>query len=154
MASLISKAQIAKIWAMAREIDLSKETVYDVVYKVTGSDSISSLSSKEGIEVIEEFNQISKELKELGIYPERKHRPGMASDKQLKYIEDLAFKLGWEEDPKRLRGYLKKYYKVEHIKWLTLEDASKAIEGLKAIYKRSLATHSQKNLQKPKKMRR
>jgi len=145
--AFISKAQIAKIWAMAREIDLSKESVYDVVYRVTGSDSISSLSSKEGIDVIEVLIHI---MKELGIDPERKYRPGMASDKQIRYIEDLAYKLGWDSDPKRLRGYLKKYYKVEHIQWLTLESASKVIEGLKAIYKRSLQHDSQKNLQKAK----
>lgn len=140
----ISKAQIAKIWVIARELDLSKEVVYDIVFKVTGSESISSLSGKEGIDVIDELARI---MKESGYTEEKKRRPGMASEKQLKYIADLVHKLGWENDPKRLRGYLKKFYKVEHFKWLTLEDASKAIEGLKAIHKRSL-TDTRKSLAK------
>ena len=59
------------------------------------------------------------------------------SERQKKYIIDMAEKLGWGDNPKRLGGFLKKFAGVESLEWLSQRGASKVIEGLKKILERT-----------------
>lgn len=127
----ITKRQIAKVWATAHELSIDDETLYSIVNRVTGSDKISQLSKQQGIKLIDNLLKCQSENN-----TEDNHRPGMATKKQLWLIEDLVKKLGWQDDPQRLRGFLKKYTKVENLNWLKQKPASNIIQALKAMLKR------------------
>jgi hypothetical protein len=122
----ITGPQIRKIWAASREVGWDECDLRHAVECLTGSSKISSLTKEQAIDVID-YLEAAKGARSV--------RPGMASAKQLWLIHDLASQLGWT-DEHRLRGYLRKYAKVESAQWLTLQAASNIIQGLKAMLKR------------------
>lgn len=71
-----------------------------------------------------------------------------ASEDQKNKIRKLEEALGWKDNPKRLRGFMKKYAKVEKLDWLTTYQASNLIEALKKVLMREHEKISQDNVQK------
>lgn len=123
----ITKKQIAKIWATAKELGWNDDILYCAVQRISGNDSISGLTKAQGIRLID-YLTAQKGSKKV--------RPGMATKKQVYLINKLAAELGWSDDPKRLQKFIRKYAKVDNPKWLTSRLASGIIEGLKAMIKR------------------
>ena len=115
---MITKAQIKKIWALAREMQLDEDLLRAVVEDVSGSESISKLSKQQAIWIIDR-------LKKTG-------RAGMATQKQIWKMKQLAIQLGWAHE-KRLTGFVKKYAQVERLEWITAAQAWRIIEGLKKV---------------------
>ena len=66
--------------------------------------------------------------------PRYGNRPGMATFAQLELIRELWRELHHQSecDDDALTGWLAKYHKVDHMRFLTLEGARNAIVGLKA----------------------
>ncbi|AXR68247.1 hypothetical protein [Leptospira mayottensis] len=58
----INSDQMKKLWATAREADLSKSKVYEIVFDATGSKSISALSPKQAYRII---NLLETERREI-----------------------------------------------------------------------------------------
>lgn len=131
----ITNFQIAKIHATAKELGYDRETLYNVVWNITRTDSISKLTVSQGVDVISGLVQ--------ALSPDSAKKPcvrkGMATEKQLDYINGLAKKLGWDDDPARLKAFIKKYAKVDSATFLTTLQASKVIEGLKSMSNRPKA---------------
>jgi hypothetical protein len=123
----ITKKQIAKTWALTRELKWSEDLLYCAVYRISGGKSISGLTKQQGIELIDYL--ISQKQN-------TKYRPGMATQKQIWLINKLADELGWSSTPKRLQRFIRKYAKVDNPNWLTVRMASNIIEALKAMVKR------------------
>lgn len=125
----VSVSQIRKIYATAKELGIDNDMLHTYVFNRTGSESISTLTWGEAYKVIDglESHRIEKNGGSV---------PGRANEKQQKYILDLAKKLGWHNEPWRLKGYIKKFAKVEDVTWLTPKQASNIIEGLKKMIQR------------------
>ncbi len=115
------------IWATAHELGLTTDNVHDVVYREVGKEGLRQCSAPELHKVLDALKLHVKMSKEL---------TGRISDKQLSYIRGLEKQLGWSDDPKRLQGFVKKFAKVDDVKWLTAKQASKIIEGMKKIVDR------------------
>lgn len=138
MAEKVTKAQIARIWATANAIGLDRELLYLLVPR----HSISALTRKEASELIEHLN----ELEGGRIGPARwsdKGPPALTSptaptQQQRDFIYFLLGRLGWLQQPQRVRGFLKRFAKVDAVEEIpTRKRASAIIEALKAIYRRS-----------------
>lgn len=125
---VISKEQIIKINTVARkEHGLDTQLLHDMVYEMTGKSSIRELSKYEAMDVIDCLT---------GKQPQ--NRPlSRASVAQIDYIKDLEKELGWQDNSKRLQGFIKKFAKTERLHWLTPKQASNVIEGLKSLLKNS-----------------
>lgn len=124
----ITRGQMRKIWAMAREVFPAadaEDLLRGLVKELTGSDHISTLSAEQAARVIDALTKKATSAK-------RQPRPGMASDAQLRKIKRLAHELGWGDNPQRLRGFLRKFARVEREEWLMAAQAWRVIEGLKA----------------------
>ena len=113
-------AQIRKIWVTAKFLDISEEALRDVVEAETGQRHISALGKYEAIRVIDRLCKIAQV-------------PGRASPQQRWLIRKLAGELGWNENPARLRGFLKKYFHIDDVRWLTPDKAWRVIEALKKM---------------------
>lgn len=120
----LTPAQMRKIWAMAKQFDLDEDLLRTVVKRLTNQERISQLTKQQARKVIEELEQRAN------------GRPGMASQKQIWKIRQLEKDLGWDQNPARLRAFLKKYYRVDRPEWLTGRAAWRAIESLKKIKER------------------
>lgn len=125
----ISQAQMRRIWAMAREQHMDKDMLHDLVANVTGSNSISSLSKKQGVKVIEALSRIGQSGHD---------RPDRASKEQIWKIRQYEKELGWDDNPKRLEGFIKRYGSVDKPEWLTPAKAWRVIEALKKMAARTV----------------
>lgn len=123
--------QIKKIYAMAKELNLDNDLLHTVVFNTTGVEHISALTSGEAVKLIDEL-----EYKKTGVRKQKTFRRNMATEDQLYKIKALEVALGWDGNPRRLKGFMRKYTHVEDVKWLTFGAASDLIEAMKKVFER------------------
>lgn len=129
---------IRQIWGMAKnDLQISEDEVRAVLYQCTGKESMRECNDRE----------LYLLLCQLGKMKDSKNtQPGKSTPRQLWKIRQLEEKLGWSDNPKRLRKFMEKYSNVEKLEWLDFEQASSLIESLKKVLKQE--RNSQKRLQK------
>lgn len=113
-----------QLWATARNYGMDSEMLHELCLSELNQEHIRELSEREGKYLIDRIK--GKDV------PKPAPR-GRASNEQKKYIRDLATKLGWDDNPARLAGFIKKYTKVDSVDWLTAYQASKIIEAMKRM---------------------
>jgi len=124
----ISKAQIQKMHALARKAGVNEDDLHAMVFGMYNKVSIRELTSYEGIKVIDRLMKLN------GEEPKQQSTPaGRATTAQQGKIYALARELGWGDDPKRLRGFLKARFHVEDVRWLPEGKSGAVIEALKAM---------------------
>jgi hypothetical protein len=135
--AVISKDQIKLIWVLARQLDLDSDELHEVVAGITGKDSIKALSVGEGIEVVNTMIRAGGRVKKKR-KPRRKLPPNVVeivTSEQLSYINYLEKRLGWQDNPERLGGFVKRIIKREVVR--TKQEGSKVIQGLKSMANRN-----------------
>jgi hypothetical protein len=127
----ITRAQIAKIFACARDLGLDREVLYLLVPR----GSIRALSHQEASELIEHLVELG--ARRLGAAPSKKMResdPNAATQEQRNFIYFLFGRAGWIGSPARVRGFLRKFAGVDSVEAIRdRKRASAIIEALKAI---------------------
>jgi len=119
-----SMPQIKTIWGLAKGIGLDKDSLYDIIEAITGKRSMTQCTGTE----------LNKVVSRLGHYKDdHSDDPDKASKEQIWKIRQLEKELGWSDNPARLRGFMKKFAKVERIEWLKKWQAHKLIESLKKM---------------------
>lgn len=145
MVDRITKAQIAKIWALAREIGLTRETLYLLVPQ----GSISTLNRREASELI---GRLSGRPNRCGhrrrprnydhVFARGRPRTraptaAAATPEQWDFIYYLFGRLGWVSAPRRVQGFLRKFAGVSTVEEIAdRKRASAIIEALKAMCRR------------------
>jgi len=129
----ISKKQIRLIHVAKRELGLGDDEYRDLLYAVTSKRSSRDLTAAETKEVV-------ATLERLGFKPPAPRPAERATAAQVKFIKDL-----WREAAKHpsenwLRVWLLNTYRVDRPEDLTFDDASRAIEALKAMKRRAVTT--------------
>lgn len=119
--------QLKVLWGMAKELGMEKEDVYSLLYQQTGKEHMSDCSALE----------LSRTVQAMIMLKERRtNRPGMITGRQRYHIRELERTLGWQDNKKRLGAFIKKYYHVDSLDWLSSQDASSLIESLKKLAER------------------
>lgn len=121
------------LWAAAREYGVDSDAIHELAYSEFEKKSLKELTDGEG------WYLINKIKGEPTVKPKTQNRPGMATEKQKWLIDKLAEELGWGDNPARLRGFLHKYVHCDFAEWMTTRQASRAIEGLKALLEKRKA---------------
>lgn len=121
---MASNPQLRMIYGLAKKACMDSDTLHTVVDRLCKRDSLSKLTSLEANRVIEYLRRHLGEVDEA---------PGMATERQREYIRGLERKMGWADNPLRLRNYLRAQYKVADVRFLTQRQASAVIDSLKAI---------------------
>jgi hypothetical protein len=145
----ITRAQVAKIWACARDLGLDREMLYLLVPR----GSISALSHREASELIERLAELgagrgaggpAKEAGPSAMLRASRSDPNAATQDQRNFIYFLFGRVGWIGSTARVRGFLRKFAGVDTVEAIRdRKRASAIIEALKAIYRR------QKSAKKP-----
>lgn len=118
-----STGQIRKIWGTARNLALDEEQLRDIVEEITGQRRISVLNRFQAACVIDRL---------CGFAP----LPGRLSPQQKWKIKKLTKELGWNDNPARLKGFLRRVVGVDDIDWITPDKAWRVIEALKKMVER------------------
>lgn len=103
---------------------MEKDDLYAMLHRETGKDSMRECTEKELERVLLALNSIK------GFDNFRGNR---ATKRQLWKIHQLEKQLSWHKNPKRLQAFIKKYYQVDYIEWLTSAQAWRLIESLKKL---------------------
>lgn len=125
--NIITPQQMRCIYALARQGGLDNEALHAVVENGTGKDSIKTLTLMDAIKVIDQLKRLTGQ-ETTGPYD----RP---TKEQVGMIYGLAGKLGWSDDPSRLRAWLEKRYGVSHPRFLNEANTRNCIEAMKAMLK-------------------
>ena len=130
----VTHAQIAKIWACARDLGLDREMLYLLVPR----GSISALSHREASELIERLVELgARRIAAAPAEEAGRSDPNSATQEQRNFIHFLFGRVGWIGSPARVRGFLRKFAGVDTVEAIRdRKRASAIIEALKAIYRR------------------
>lgn len=119
-----NKVLLKKLWATAKEYGVDSDTLHDIANSELCKTSIKSMTQRELLYMIDRVKGKACRAPDV---------PGMITHKQKCLIESLVKKLGWDDNPARLAGFIRKYAKTDSAEWLTKSQASSIIEGLKRM---------------------
>ena len=133
-------ASLRTIWGLAKspELMLSSEDLHAIVYRETRKESMRLLTQSEIV-------HISNVLKNMqgGTRAARGQRTDVGGDprtiRMRRKIYMLCEDLGWNNDNKRINGFVKKMCGVERVEWLTMGQCYQVIEALKKMLARQEA---------------
>ena len=129
---------IRTLWAIAKspELHMTDEDLHAVVYRETGKESIKALTQGQ-------INEVARVLQNMKDWVSRSTRPKRTDEggdartiQQRRKIYALTESLGWNDNPQRIQGFVKRMTGVDRLEWLNVAQCEKVIEGLKAILKR------------------
>ena len=126
---------IRTLWAIAKspELHLSDEDLHAVVFRETGKESMKRLSQGE----INTVARVLQNMKDSVGGSARNKRTDEGGDvrtvQQRRKIYALTEALGWNSDPQRIQGFVKRMTGVDCLEWLNVAQCEKVIEGLKAM---------------------
>ena len=129
---------IRTLWAIAKspELHMTDEDLHAVVYRETGKESIKALTQGQ----INEVARVLQNMKDGVSRSTRTKRTDEGGDvrtvQQRRKIYALTEQLGWNDNPQRIQGFVKRMTGVDRLEWLNVAQCEKVIEGLKAILKR------------------
>lgn len=136
-------ASIRTLWAIAKspELCLTDEDLHAVVYRETGKESMKKLTQGE-------INKVARVLQNLKDGTSRStKRTDEGGDartvQQRRKIYALTEALGWNKDPQRIQGFVKRMTGVDRLEWLDVGQCEKVIEGLKAMVARQQRREAQ-----------
>lgn len=95
---MAERKQIKIIWGMAKNLNMSKEDVYALLYQQSWEGAHDRMHGA-GIIPHCTGHDLLKER--------RTNRPGMISGRQRYRIGELERQLGWKENPNRLKAFIK-----------------------------------------------
>lgn len=131
----VTVQQKKKIYAVAREIGLDNDLLHSLVEAKFKKQHISDLTLNQAGALIDYLEERKGSGRHIQLPTGRK--VPLVTDKQLYKINQLARQLGWQDNPKRLQGFCRKYAQVDNPEWLTKEQAWRIIEGLKSLAKQA-----------------
>ena len=126
---------IRTLWAIAKspELHLTDEDLHAVVYRETGKESMKMLTQGE-VNTVARVLQNMKDSVSRSVRDKRTDTGGdIRTTAQRRKIYALCEALGWNDDPRRIQGFVKRVAHVDRIEWLNMAQCEKVIEGLKAI---------------------
>ena len=90
-----------------------------------------------------QINEVARVLQNMKDGVSRSTRPKRTDEggdartiQQRRKIYALTESLGWNDNPQRIQGFVKRMTGVDRLEWLNVAQCEKVIEGLKAILKR------------------
>lgn len=129
---------IKTLWAIAKspELGMTDEDLHELVYRETGKESIRSLTARE-LGTVARVLQAMKDGVRRDTRSKRTDEGGNpATVQQRRKIWHLCDALGWNDDFRRIQGFVHRLTGTDRLEWLTPAQCEKVIEALKAMLAR------------------
>ena len=134
-------ASLRTLWAIAKspELGMSDDDLHALVYRETGKDSMKKLTQGE----VTDLARVLQNMKDSAHTFVADKRTDTGGDprtiEQRRKIYQLCGELGWNDDNRRINGFVKRMFGVERVEWLTQAQCYKLIEALKKMAARQAA---------------
>jgi len=128
----ISRKQIVKLWAQARELGMDGEALHALVAEKTGKSSVRALTAKEGIKLIDGLVELGASGQGRRLEPLQPGVTRLVTPWQMKRLAELIAQLGWSQA--RWEGVVRKA--IGRPSPRTSTEAAKCIDAVRAILKR------------------
>ena len=134
-------ASLRTLWAIAKspELGMSDDDLHALVYRETGKDSMKKLTQGE----VTDLARVLQNMKDSAPTFVADKRTDTGGDprtiEQRRKIYQLCGELGWNDDNRRINGFVKRMFGVERVEWLTQAQCYKLIEALKKMAARQAA---------------
>lgn len=119
--------QVQAIYTIGRALNMDDEDIHGLAYNIAHVDSIRAMTRREAGRMIDILRDRAGQKRGDATSPNR------ATKAQREKIDALTREMGWYDQPERLRGYLRRVCGAEDVRFLTPQQASKVIDGLKAM---------------------
>ncbi|MCU7886658.1 MAG: regulatory protein GemA [Candidatus Thiodiazotropha sp. (ex Lucinoma annulata)] len=133
----LTKNQITYLHTLVSVNRLSDEDYRNLLHTGAGVPSSKELDQQGFDSVLDLMETIGldvgKRRRQKQALPER---PGMATTRQIEYINDLAEKVYGDHDIPAFNHWLEHYFKVSHSRFLTRGNAKSVIDALKSMTNR------------------
>lgn len=123
MTKMVTAAQLKMLWSLARRQGIDSDLLHERARRLSGRSSLKQMTAAQAATLIDELQ--GKPMQSQA----------RANNAQLAVIRALEAKLGWAEDPSRLRGWILSRYGVERLEWLKGDQAILCIEAMKGMLK-------------------
>ena len=131
---------IKRVWGIAKDLGLDDDTLYLIIFQVTGSDSLSALFKPEnlyrGLKLITHLETMQRNrdrtARRNGVVSIQGYRK---SDNQIELIKELAAKINGDRPKIDLESMSRRMYK-KPVEKLNRRQAQGMIEALKSINQR------------------
>ena len=133
---MVTLRQNKLIWVLAGQLGMDSDMLHALVLETTGKASIKDLSVEEGIKVIERLARTGGKIKKKKKPPKKlpHNVVELVTQPQISLIQYLEKQLGWQDNPHRLEGFIRRIIKKRRI--YTKQEAMKVIQGLKSMVTR------------------
>lgn len=134
-------ASIRTLWAIAKspELGMSDDDLHAIVYRETGKDSMKKLTQGE----VNDLARVLQNMKDSAHASVAEKRTDTGGDprtiSQRRKIYQLCYDLGWNDDNRRINGFVKRMCGVDRVEWLTQAQCYTVIEALKKMVARQAA---------------
>lgn len=124
------RAMIAKIHIAKRELGLDDKAYRYILVRATGKDSCKKMNPVELETVLQVFYR-------LGFVPKKRAEVGFMTDKEgmirnIQSLAELVMGTGWK---KRVRGYVRKKFGVDDLRFLRKAELTDVFAFLRAVQK-------------------
>lgn len=126
------QAMLAKIHIAKKELGLDDRAYRYVLVKTTGKGSCKNMTHMELEQVLDVFQR-------LGFVPKKRAQVGFMIDKEgmikrISALAELVMGKGWK---KRVRGYVRKKYGVDDLRFLNKQGLTDVFAFLRAIQRKA-----------------
>lgn len=126
---------IQTIWGLAKspELSMSNEELHLLVARETQKTSIRLLNQREIRRVVLVLADMKQSVNGKCTYGKTGNK---ATVSQRRKVYKLVQELGWDDDPKRINGFVRRMFRVDRLEWLNDGECSQLIEALKQMINR------------------
>lgn len=135
-------ASIRQLWGIAKspELRMERDDLYALVYRETGKEHLTELTQGE-LDRVARVLQNLKDGVQRDTTRKRTDIGGQKSTEPLRRkIYALTEELGWNDDNRRINGFVKRMCGVERIEWLSKSQCVMVVEALKQMTARMKGT--------------
>lgn len=131
----LTNKQLAYLHVLKKQNNLSEPEYHDLLRHGANVQSAKELDSEGLNKVLQLMEDLGYEIVRFDPAPDYGNRPGMATSKQIGYIDGLRQEIFGKGSSPKFQHWLENHFNVTHIRFIDRQTASKVIEGLKAMQK-------------------
>jgi len=134
-AKSLTNKQIGYLHVLKNQNRMSDDEYRDLLKHAANVRTACELDSEGMDKVLQLMEDLGYEVVRFEPAPDYGDRPGMATAKQIAYLDGLRQQIFGKNNTAKFQHWLENHFNVTHVRFMDKQTASKVINGLKAMQK-------------------